>query len=64
MKYFGHIKRHNGTEKVILDGTRQGKEEKEDQMESDIKEHYGSALIEEERLAQNRGTFMESGIHM
>ena len=60
LKYFGHIKRHDSIEKIILEGVVPGKRRRgrpKRRWSQDIIEHLGVDVTEAGRLAQDRSAF-------
>ena len=60
LKYFGHLKRHDGLGKTILEGMVEGKRSRgrpSRQWEKDITETLKMSLTEAGRTAENRSVF-------
>jgi len=60
LKYFGHLKRHDGMERIILEGRVNGKRKRgrpRRQWEKDIEDVLKMSIIEAGRLANNRDEF-------
>ena len=60
LKYFGHLKRHDGMGRIILEGRVNGKRKRgrpRRQWEKDIEDVLKMSIIEAGRLANNRDEF-------
>jgi hypothetical protein len=60
LKYFGHIKRHNGLEKIILEGVvpgRRGQGRPRKQWVQDVMDELGMTASDARHLAQDRENF-------
>ena len=63
LSYFGHIKRHNTLEKLILEGTcegRRGRGRPRRRWTQDIGEWMGVSTVEAGRQALERGEFRQA----